>query len=83
MKRSKTELPGGHTLGYLRMAAALEDLGDCWMYGPEFRAEYNIGGSLMDKQKSKFNEYCLKYKQSLIWSGSKETIAYLKEKLNA
>ena len=83
MKHKKGELPGGASDGETRIRAALKDLGDCWMYGPEFRAEYNIGGSLMDKQKSKFSEYCLKHKQTLIWSGSKETIAYLKEKLNA
>jgi len=83
MKRSKNELPGEESVGYRMMCTALEDLGNCWMYSPEFRNHYNISDSTLARYAHRFPDHQFIYRTTRIWSGDPETIRSLKERLNA
>jgi len=82
MKRNKNELPTHENKGALKVRAALEDLGDCWMYGPEFREAYGITESTLARNRRNFPGNFLRYGRHSIWSGDPTTLKAMKEKLD-
>lgn len=84
MKRSKDELPTSEPPTVTKIRAALEDLDESWMYGHEFREYYGLSDDKVAKYRRRyFAEYSLSYPPHVIWSGSKQTIKSLEEKINA
>lgn len=83
MKRTIDNLPQTTQPSRTRIERALADLGECWMYGREFRETYRIPETTLTKHRDHFSEHCLQFGAALIWSGSTETIRILKERLDA
>jgi len=81
-KRRKDELPGGEPPALAQLRAALEDLGDCWMYRMELIKHYGLATSTVDRYRHHFPNNQLRFGSQVIWSGSPETITHLKGKLN-
>lgn len=83
MKRSKDELPGGEPRGLIRVREALDDLGSHWIYGQELCDAYHISVATLGRYKKYFPDHVFRYKTRDVWSGDVNTIASLKERLNA
>jgi hypothetical protein len=83
MKHDPEEIPGDErSPNEVKIEAALEDLGECWMYNRDFMSHYGITQSAIGRYRAKYSANNLMYGRSIIWSGSPATISKIKERVH-